>query len=453
MIQFVCICGEPFDVPAELAGESMQCPACRRLVDVPRLGEADAFADDGTVRMADANETPSALNEKLRAFGQRGDQRNSIDDFLLAGTGDPATEPKRRAAPRYDPITGELMLPVGIANDDSPAPSPVDTSAPVLGYARLVPQAGQESREGVSWWTMPWRLVTGWSLMAQVIIWAVHVVTVVGLMIPGFNVFFGLIAFFLMLLIVAHYCNTIEDFGPNDRDRVPVLLRSVSLGEDLLNPLWHCLLAGLYAFAPTLLAFMFVPSTLLHEHPAITYATTAWGLVVFPAALFTSICGGVIQNLAPRRVLSVVVAAPIRYALACGVFYAALAVYSIASSTMTIASPTALVPSATRADLLRAVLDTTVTLGVFALAVYLMHLAACWMGLIYRSKHEQFNWVLQRHERVNRTDVMSVLMNRRPKRATHVIDPDRLSHARPEEVARPALPLPGPRHGGFEVKL
>ena len=49
MIHFVCICGEPFDVPAELAGESLQCPACLRLVDVPLLGQAGSFEDDGTV--------------------------------------------------------------------------------------------------------------------------------------------------------------------------------------------------------------------------------------------------------------------------------------------------------------------------------------------------------------------------------------------------------------------
>lgn len=447
MIHFVCICGEPFDVPAEMAGESLQCPACRRLVDVPRLSDIDAFENDGTVRLNDSHQTPSALVDKLRAFGHRDDMRPSLEEFLIAGTGDPATTPKERPKPRYDPVTGELMLPVEIANDELPPPPPVDTGAPVLGYARTVPQAGLADERGkLNWWAVPWRLLGGWSLMALIIIWAVHVFCMVGVMIPGFNVFFILPAFVIVLIMVAHYTNTIEEFGPNERDNIPVLLRSVSLGEDVIQPLFKCGVSSLYAFFPLLAIAIFSPPHAFRDYPLLWLAPLGWGLLLFPAALFTMVCGGVVHNLMPQRLLSVVIAAPVRYALASMVFYVALFGYCVALDTIEISPPTALVPSATQSQLLKTVANASITAGMFAGVVYLMHLAAAWLGLIYRSKHNDFNWVLQRHERVYRDDVMAKLMNRRTP--GHQPDQERLR----QSGARPALPEPR-KHGGFEVKL
>ncbi|MDB5327133.1 MAG: hypothetical protein JWM57_2702 [Phycisphaerales bacterium] len=447
MIHFVCICGEPFDVPAELAGESMQCPVCMRLVDVPRLSDEGSFEDDGTVRMGNSHQTPSGLGDKFRAFGQHSDMRPDLEDFLLAGTGDPATTPKARPTPRYDPITGELLLPVEILNDDLPPPPVINTGAPVLGYARTVPRAGdRESRVTLHWWAVPWRLLGGWSLMAISIIWGVHVFCTVGVMIPGFNVFFILPAFVITLILIAHYVNTIEEFGPNDRDSVPVLLRSVSLGEDVFHPLFRCLMSGLYAFFPLLVIAIFSPPHAFRDHWWLWLAPLGWGLLLFPAAIFTTVCGGVLHNLMPQRLLSVVIAAPVRYALASLVFYVALVGYGVAISSIEISPPTALVPSATTGQLLQTVKNTSITVGIFAADVYLMHLAAAWLGLIYRSKHEQFNWVLQRHERVYRDDVMAKLMNRRGK--GHLADQQRLR----ESGARPGLPPPR-QHSGFEVKL
>ncbi|HEX8323146.1 MAG TPA: hypothetical protein VF595_04455 [Tepidisphaeraceae bacterium] len=463
MIHFVCICGEPFDVPAEMAGESIQCQACRRLVDVPRLGEVDDFAADGTVRLADAEEASSDYEGKVRAFGQREDMRSSLDEFLTAGTGDPATTPRSRPTPRYDPITGELMLPVGIRNDElPPPPPPMDPGAPVLGYARSTAQAADGSGESITWWSMPWRLASGWSLMAIGIVWAVHAVMATGLIVPGFNVFFIFIVLILTLIIIAHYCNTIEDFGPNDRDRVPVLLRGVSLSEDVVNPLWSFGIALAYAFAPLLLSLMFVPGDVLREHRVIVYSTTAWGMLIFPAALFTIICGGVIQNLMPKRVVSVVTVAPVKYLLASLTFYIALFVYDFALSGVTFMPTSALALSATKGQLMRELLDLSLTLAIFAAAVYLMHLAAAWLGLIYRGNLNALDWVLQRHERVNRTDAMAVLMNRRTGNRPKP-DPERLRHVRESDAARaagarpvlPALPASDTprRHSGFEVKL
>lgn len=430
MIAFTCPCGEKLEVPAELAGELMQCPRCLRLTDVPRFHNINGIEDDGTLRLQDEDETPPALDSKFRAFGGRDDMRGTVDEFVIRNADDP-TVPTPRAAPRYDAITGELLLPVEIANDDAPPPPPpVEFGSPVLGYARSQVVDGAAARS-VPWWSMPWRLLTGWSLMAMIFVWAVHAFVVVGLATPGFNIFFILIAFAIAVVIAGHYANTMEDFGPNDKDRVPVLFRSVSLSEDVWYPLWSILLAAGFSFGPTVLAMIFTPRSIQHAYPwVLTIIFLGWGLLWFPVAVFTVVCGGVWQNLSPPRMWSVLAAGPGRYVLAALTFYLACATYLFTMGMMTFGS-TNVLPTATAGQFLQDLRDTAIVMGLFAVPVYLMHLAAAWFGLFYRMKFERFDWVLQRHERTIRHDTAAELMKRRVQRA----DP-------------PAAP-----RKGFEVKI
>jgi hypothetical protein len=451
MIHFVCICGEPFDVPAEMAGDQLQCPNCKRLVDVPGLGDISAFDEDGTVRLGEAIVPPSALKDKFRTFSHRDDLRPTLDEFLIAGTGDQVLAPKNRAVPKYDPVTGELILPVGIA-DDTPPPPPIssDPTAPVLGYARTT-AALAEDRPTLHWWTVPWRLLGGWSLMAMLFVWGAHVFVNVGLIIPGFNIFFVLPAFAIMLVIIAHYVNTIEEFGPNDRDAVPVLLRSVSLGEDVVGPLYRFGVSLLYAFFPLLAIAFFSPAGTFKSYPVLLFAPLGWGLLVFPVTLFTMVCGGVVNNLLPNRLLSVVTAAPIRYLLASVVFYVALVGYGVALGRIEPASPTALVPSSSRDQFFRMIAHVSLTSAIFFATVYLMHLAAAWLGMIYRAKHGDFQWVLQRHERVNRSDVMGQLIHRGTPR--HVANQKRLRESGARRDPKVEVKAPGFGVEGFDLDL
>ena len=415
MIAFTCLCGEKIEVPAELAGELLQCPRCLRLTDVPRFHDVNAIEDDGTLRLQDEHEIPTALDAKLRAFGGRSDMRGTVDEFVVRNADDP-TIPTPRAVPRYDAITGELLLPVEIANDDYlPTPPPVQPGQPVLGYARSQVPDG-EAAHNVPWWSMPWRLLTGWSLMAMVIVWFIHAFIVGGLAMPGFNIFFILIAAVISLVIAGHYANTMEDFGPNDKDRVPVLLRTVSLGEDVLYPLRSILLAAAFSFGPMVLGALVTPRSLLQGYPWVfTILFLGWGLLWFPVAVFTVVCGGVWQNLSPRRMWTVLAAGPGRYVLATGTFYLACAAYLFTLGLMKFGS-TNVLPSATKGQFLQDLRDTGLVMAMFAVPVYLMHLAAAWFGLFYRMKFRRFDWVLQRHERTNRSDTAAELMKRRVER-------------------------------------
>lgn len=451
MIHFVCICGEPLDVPADMAGEQLQCPNCRRLLDVPQLGEANAFEEDGTLRLGEAVQPRSALKDKFRTFSHHEDLRPTLDEFLIAGTGDAVLAPKNRAVPKYDPVTGELILPVGIANDTPPPPPvPADPAAPVLGYARSTAAVAEE-RPTLHWWAVPWRLLSGMSLMAMFFVWATQVAVNVGLLIPGFNIFFALIGLAIMLVIVAHYVNTIEDFGPNDRDSVPVLLRNVSIGEDVIQPLSRLGLSLLYAFFPLLVILFFVPSSVLRNNPPLLLAPLAWGLLLFPACIFTMVCGGVVNNLLPGRLMSAVVAAPVRFLMAGGAFYVALCGYAVAFSRIEPGSPTALLPSASRDQFMKMIADTAINAAIFAASIYLMHLAAAWLGMIYRSKHNEFRWVLQRHERVNRSDVMGQLVRRNA--AGHVANQRRLRESGARRDPKIEHKAPGFGVDGFDLPL
>ena len=416
MIAFTCLCGEKLEVPAELAGELIQCPRCLRLTDVPRFHDVNALEDDGTLRLQDDFETPSALDSMFRAFGGRDDMRGSVDEFLVRATDDP-TLPTPRATPRYDAITGELLLPVEILNDDAPPPPPqMDPNSAVLGYARTHVADG-EATKNVPWWSMPWRLLTGWSLVSIGMIWAVHAFVVAGLTMPGLNVFFALIALVLSAVIAAHYVNTMEDFGPNDKDRVPVLLRSVSLSEDVFYPLLSILMAAVFAFGPMMIALIFTPRALLHAYPSIIYVMLTWGALWFPLALFTVVCGGVWQNMSPGRMWSVLTASPARYAMAAVTFYIACVAYLFALGMIEFKDLLAYA-TATKQQVGRDMLGMFVVMGIFVVPTYLMHLAAAWFGLIYKRSYEKFDWVLQRHERSSRNDVTAELLKKRVHRAS-----------------------------------
>src|SRR4051812_34288589 len=96
MIEFPCRCGRyNFSVPTEMAGDSVQCPECRRLIDVPLMSDLAAMEDDGSLKLGAKVETPSeaeVVRKAMRAFtrerfdehGNEIDMRATFDDVLHA---------------------------------------------------------------------------------------------------------------------------------------------------------------------------------------------------------------------------------------------------------------------------------------------------------------------------------------------------------------------------------
>src|SRR5215213_3504312 len=71
MIKFSCTCHTVLEVSDDFAGASLQCPKCRRLLDVPTLSELNGLADDGGFKLDDIKmrEDPNRLADLQRVYG------------------------------------------------------------------------------------------------------------------------------------------------------------------------------------------------------------------------------------------------------------------------------------------------------------------------------------------------------------------------------------------------
>ena len=448
MISFACTCGQKFDVPETQAGDSFQCPRCMRLVDVPQLSELHMIEEDGTFKLYEMEPPKSELAEKMKTFSFRGDQRQNVDEFLAAGVAPVDTRPDRSEhGPRYDPETGERIVPIDLQIDfviDLPHTIPV--AAPVLGYASAAPAANGPTAIGpkLHWWDVPWRLGSGVNLFAVMFVYLAHVAIHIALLVPVANLLLAPFMLFLVVLIMAHYCNTIEDFGVNGRDRVPVMFRNGSVSEDILHPLFNILIAGLISFGPFIAAIILAVWKPKLEMRFAELALFWGGVFFFPAAIFTATCSGALQNMTPLRIGSVIAAAPLRYTWAAIAFATAFVAYVMASQFFAFTPVLSLQASAGTRILPSVVAKSGLVYVLLFAAVYAMHLAAAWLGLIYQSHYERFKWILQRHEPVNaRNDTAAQLAELRRKGDPRIRRGQRAAPAAttPPDAPKPVLPV------------
>ena len=419
MIRFVCTCGDVMEVPAELAGDALQCPNCKRLVDVPALSDVDAFDADGTVKLFTPDAAPSSLSEKMRVFSHTQDLRGSVASYAHQHDADADADdalsgprPPTRVAPRYDPETGERVTEIELAPPDpalrvlpaNPADIPVAKQA--VNYATAVTPVADNTYDFTApplrWWSAPLRIVSGTSLLTMFFVFAAHVLIHWMLLIPFLNIMLALLALLIALALTAHYCNVMQDVGPDGRDQLPVLLRNVSFSEDFVAPLFNLCVACLLCFGPLLILLMTMGHEWTRGHPWIWMTLFAIGTAFFPAAIFTAVCSGATENMLPHRVASVITASPNRYMLVLAAFVSASAAYFTAIAGIGWTSLNIITSAMSPNAMSNFVLRTIGLYLVFMLAIYLMHLSAVWMGLMYRTHYAQFNWVLQRHEPVNR---------------------------------------------------
>lgn len=401
MIQFSCRCKHAFDLPEEMAGRQIQCPNCLLLVDVPTHDEMAQLAEDGTFRVEGpiASE-PHRFVELKRAYsrekvdeqGVELDLRQTPQQVAAAGTEEPSDGYEAvPIAPKYDPETGELIRPLDVREDMSPAPHPsqIPFAKTALNYA------SPELNPRVSFISPLLRLLMPINLAAMFFVFAAHIFLILAM----FSMFLAVFAILVVgASLIAHYANVIEEVAIEERDELPRFLRHFSFADDIWLPFVRVFLAWMICFGPGMLIWMIgtVKSWPVDRVLTARLALDVAGLIFFPAVLLTTTTSGTMTNLRPDRVLGTIARIGPRYVLLAIVYAAAIMVY-YKGFTGTVVNFTAIFLGGVS---MAWFIDGLIAYGLLIFGIYLMHYFAWILGLSYRAGHDEFPWVFQHHVRL-----------------------------------------------------
>ena len=416
MIRFSCVCNQMFEAPEDRAGTSFQCPHCGRLVDVPTLSELDSIGSDGTYKI-DADPEQRTPEEQLRRvaelkrvftrnrtdeYGREIDLRPTMDDVKNAGADEvplDAHDEIRPGAPKYDPITGELIRPLDVKADEVPSDAAIWTGPPV-DYAH------QDALPFTAARIMPELLrVPNMAVMFGIL--CLHLVIQL-MLFPLSLGFLLLVPFYLVIIcgLFAHDANIVEDVGPGGSDELPRPMRDLSWGEDVFFPFGRFMLALICSYGIAITA-IYLPANV--RPPALVLCAFL-GSLVFPAVLLTTLTSGTISNMRPDRVISVMRACGATYPLLIGGWVLVAALYLIAFITtcltfLSFFRATAgiifnfRIPGWSTGATHAIYTNPLLTYPLLILAIFFMHAYAWFLGLQYRNHHHEFLWVLQSHVR------------------------------------------------------
>lgn len=416
MIEFPCRCGFKFSVPEELAGGTIQCPQCKLLADVPGLGEIQEMEPDGTLKVQEIPIKPDEASERFRrAYEERVDENGELDlrptfeEVVNAGSDEVPLDlagELRPGAPKYDPETGELIKPMEMT--PPPDDIPMADVAPTLNYAT-------DGERPTRLWGIPLRMLLGGNIAALLALLGVHLL----LLFFAFLVTWGLvfvivIPAFLLILILSHFTNLVEEVGVMECNEVPTPGRGMSWSEDIFGPFVKLMMAVLMSWPIIVYAIdvLFAKYTIFlflswphHLNPtwlikldfstkmlALGWAMFFIGSFLFPAIFLTLGTSGTLHNVRPDRVLGVMRACGRMYLLSVLLCVLALPAYWIGlCSSLTLLIPPMLIPAGDT------VLPASIAFPLLAIGLYLMHVF-CWhLGLCYRARHDKFPWILQWH--------------------------------------------------------
>jgi len=412
MISFPCNCRRyVFTLPDDLAGTAVQCPYCRRLVDVPRTDEQDKMEPDGSYRLDPGTKEPNVAHgdqyvEQARHYyggahqpiGQNDlDLRTTLEDVRRAGV--PAAQMIGRTPPHYDPQTGELIQPVDVTTEPYIDPDTIPVATPIGRPPRRrrgpidKPQPGELAAVWVNALRPGGLMVMGFVILAQVLAF------------PTAMIFFTLpIWFAFQLFILAHFVNVIDETGPSNRDDLPPLLRGASFYEDFFLPLVQFWIAVAVCFGPPIFVLGWLSQLPMHMVLAIAAALAVIGALLFPAVLLTCATSGSLSNLRPDRLLGSIAVMLVHYPLLLLTGLPALLIYFCGVeglATLSAHLAAGLLGQAS-GELPLGMSRWSWGLGSVAallLGIYLMHVF-CWqLGIVYRLYHEHFPWVFQRFEK------------------------------------------------------
>ena len=406
MINFACRCSHRFSLPDDQAGGVIQCPGCHRLCDIPNLsdlGHLDAdgnflFDDDGVIPLADEERLPALHKAFTRAHtdesGQEIDLRPTMSDVMQAGTEEvpyELAEQVKPAAPKYDPVTGELIKPLEVKGGMS---ARIDPKTVPLAK-RAVEYAGADLSRGFGMAGIGWQLLQPVNLFVMAIIVLVHVLLQpVNLMMAAGIFLVAPLWIIGVGFLLSHYGNIIDETGPSERDELPRPLRDAELYQDIWRPFTHVAGAVILCYWPVIVAQR------LGAPPFALVGFTLFGSFFMPAVLLTLATSGTGENLRPDRILGVISACGTRYFTMVGLFLAADVTYGLGMWRFQIDSLLLFVSGSTASRFATTIpwwFERWFTYPALFAGVYLMHWF-CWsLGVAYRAHHDQFPWVLQRH--------------------------------------------------------
>ena len=306
---------------------------------------------------------------------------------------DPIAPPQPdRVAPKYDPVTGELIRPLDV-KDDRPKidPSAIPIANAVINYANF-----DRDRPFSAARIIP-ELFKFTNLIVIVVIFCLHVfvqMMVMSLML-GFLLLALLAPGFLILwcLLMSHYAVIVEEIGVEQKDELPRPLRDFDWHEDLWGPFVQFFGSLILCYGP-IIAVAWMPRRF--EFPYVA-AAFLFGTIAFPAVLLTLTTSGTWINLAPDKLLRVMGALGGSYVLAVILWGVAAAAYVLGIVGSVMAMISLFLPAGS----LPWYLDIPVPVGYPALlaGILLMHGFVWYLGLLYRPNHEAFGWLYQRHTR------------------------------------------------------
>lgn len=444
MIEFPCNCGYRFTVTDDLAGSLIQCPQCKRLNDIPTLSDLSNLDNDGIYKIEDGPDLRNnarRVEEMTYVFtrnhfddaGEPIDIRGAVSDG--SGNGPVPVEslgPLDHAAPKYDPVTGELVR----ALDIKPDPTPTPASIPIARAAKVPPPVvvhGMDVPQPLEVFTIPFRLLKPANVLVMSFILLAHGLACAmaliiasplgGLVVPAWLL--------LHLLLLAHYGNVVDELGPSSRDELPAPLRHLGWHEDLWGPASSVIFAIMLAFAPSGLILMYHGSLPNHVVYGVAAVLLILGIIAFPATLLTSLTSGAIQNLRPDRLLGVIARCGVEYLLSLSLCVVACAFCIIGVLGTSTAAMNSMRHSRPGPLLER----WDVTWAILVVGTYLMHLF-CWhLGTLYRKHCLTFPWILQRHERSTRDRAKGFPVQR----------PSPTRSAQPSAGAKRVEPVSAPR--------
>ncbi|MEO6437172.1 MAG: hypothetical protein ABIP55_15635 [Tepidisphaeraceae bacterium] len=411
MIQFTCHCQVVLEVADDRAGSSIQCPQCGRLVDVPTLGDIHSIIQDGTYRIGDVQTGSEidALADMQRAFsrqrldeaGREKDLRMQQDDFATIGESiDPlglVENPQPdRAAPKYDPVTGELIRELDI-KDDRPRidPDSIPIASAVINYARDDGAHFSAAR------IIP-ELFKFTNLIVILVIFLFHVFLQMTLMTLMAGIFL-LAPVFVVLwgLLMSHYAVIVEDIGVEEKDELPRPLRDFDWHDDLWGPFVQFFGSLLLCYGPILAVLWMPPPVRL----AFIGAAFVCGTIAFPAVLLTLTTSGTWINLSPDRLLRVMRFTGGSYVIAVVLWGVAAGGYVLGIIGTVLAMVRLFLPVGSMPWYLE--IPVPIAYPMLLGGIFLMHGFVWYLGLMYRPHHESFGWAYQRHirrpERPHRT--------------------------------------------------
>ena len=403
MIRFACTCHTILEVSDEFAGTSLQCPKCKRLLDVPTLSELKGIDEEGTYKL-DAlklRDEPDRLANLQRAYapqrvdhqGQQIDLRETFKGDANAMDDDDVLE-IMDAEPRcakYDPETGELVRAVPLKQEPvrfDPATLPMAKA--VINYA-----SGSTFKEFNGWRIFPEIFRPGNLAVMGIIFLVCFMLQLI--MVPIVAGFYTVVPGFVVLCIglMAHFSNVVLDAGIERSDEFSRPLRDLNWHDDIWWPFMHFAMAFGLCYGPVVF-FRSLPSAVRVPYAG---AVLIMGTIAFPAAFLTTSTSGTILNLAPDRVLRMITAIGLKYPIA--IFVWALAM--VAGLSGLLASFVDLGTMLTTGGVPRIFgiirIPFIPAYGLMMLGIVLMH-GFCWyLGLQYRAHHEEFDWFYQKHHR------------------------------------------------------